>query len=318
MKELFIFNIEKQYNFKYIKNSYYIRKILKKLLLIIIFSIFFKYKNKQTRICLCTIGKNENLYAKEFLNHYKKLGFNHIYIYDNNNNKSESFFDFLREDIKEGFISIIDYIGYRGKYNNSQREAYYDCYKKNKRKYDWLSFFDFDEFLILKNQTIQEFLDDNIFKNCQIIKINWLYYTSNKELLYYEKKPLQIRFNKPENHNSANRHIKSIVRGNLKGNYWKNWLNPHSSSNNYLSCSSSGKIVDSNTAFIDPPDYKHAFLKHFGIKSFEEFCYKLKKGWPDSTNNMIWIMNLIKSNKNNFKKVEIVRKIFKNISYYFF
>ena len=250
------------------------------------------------------------------MNHYKNLGYNHIYIYDNNDNKSENFSSILKEEIKDGFISIIDYIGYRGKYNNPQKEAYYDCYDKNKRYYNWLSFFDFDEFLEIKNQTIQQYLNNKIFRNCQIIKINWLIYTSNKELLFFDKKLLKIRFNKPFFSNPANKHIKSIVRGNLKDNYWKNWMNPHSSSNNYISCSSSGKIIDSNSPFNEPPDYMYSYLKHFAKKSFEEFCYKLKRGWPDPTNNVKWINELIKNNINNLKKKKIIKKIFnlKNFS----
>ena len=299
-----------QYVIKHYSFYNYKFQIFKSIIIILFNIISLIIQDKKTRICLCTIGKKENLYAKEYVNHYKMLGYNHIYIYDNNNIKSENFSEILKEEIKDGFISIIDYIGYRGKYNNSQKEAYFDCYKKNKRYYDWLSFFDFDEFLELKNHSIQEFLNDNIFKRCQIIKINWLIYTSRKELLYYENIPLQIRFNNPDYTNLANKHIKSIIRGNLKDNYWKNWINPHSSSNNFTSCSSSGKIIDSNTPFIEPPDYKYAYLKHFGTKSFEEFCYKLKRGWPDSTNSMIWINNLIKNNINNLKKIEIIKKIF--------
>ena len=271
----------------------------------------FIRKEKKTKICLCVIGKNENIYAKEYINHYKQLGYNHIFIYDNNDINGERFEDILTEDIKNGFISIIDYIGYRGIYNNSQREAYYDCYKKNKRFYDWLSFFDFDEFLELNNnKTIQEFLNNKLYKNCQNIKINWLVYTSNKELLYYEQKPLQIRFNISVYNNIANKHIKSTIRGKTKGNFWKKWNTPHSSFNNFNSCSSSGRKVDSSSAFIEPPDYKYASLKHFGIKSFEEFCYKLKRGWPDTTDSMIWIKSIIKGYQNNIEKLNIIKKVF--------
>ena len=35
-------------------------------------------------IYLCAIGRRENLYAREFVEHYKKLGFDGIYILDNN------------------------------------------------------------------------------------------------------------------------------------------------------------------------------------------------------------------------------------------
>ena len=78
-------------------------------------------------------------------------------------------------------------------------------------------------------------------------------------------------------------HIKSTVRGGNNKNYWSKWTNPHSSLIKFRSCSSSGEFVNSQTPFIDPPDYKYAFIKHYYKKSFEEFCIKIKRGWPDLT-----------------------------------
>ena len=46
-------------------------------------------KKKKIKVCLCVIGKKENLYIKEFINHYREIGYNHIYIYDNNDINSE-------------------------------------------------------------------------------------------------------------------------------------------------------------------------------------------------------------------------------------
>ena len=235
------------------------------LFLIYIINSFINKKIKKLKVCLCSIGKKENLYVKEFINHYKKLGYNHIFIYDNNDIKSERFSDILMKEIESGFISIINYVGFKGKYNNSQIEAYYDCYKRNNRNYNWLSFYDFDEYLELKvqNLTIQEFLNNKRYQKCVNIKINWVKYQSNEELIYYENKPLQIRFNKSLLNHSSNKHIKSTVRGGLKKNYWSNSINPHTSLVNYKSCSSSGKSVDSKSPFVEPPDYKFAFIKHF-------------------------------------------------------
>mgnify|MGYP006873140192 CR=1 FL=1 len=36
--------------------------------------------NHNIKVCLCVIGKNENIYAKEYVSYYKQLGYNHIYI----------------------------------------------------------------------------------------------------------------------------------------------------------------------------------------------------------------------------------------------
>jgi len=314
------------------KNKKFIMKIKPKkykkycLLLIIYFLIEITYfiekqkKKKGISVCLCVIGKNENIYAKEYVNHYKKLGYNHIFVYDNNdkNKSSERFLNALKEEVQEGFVSIIDFFGYRGKSNNSQYESYYDCYEKNNRKYDWLSFFDFDEFLELKpqNQTIQQFLSNERYKKCHNIKINWLHYESEKENLYYENKSLFDRFKKPMYDNSRNRLIKSTIRGKLT-NYWRGWQNPHSSLNRYKACSSSGNFVDTVLPYIEPPDHKYAVLRHYFRKSFEEFCKKLKRGWPEHSDQFRAIVDLINENKNDEQKLNIIKKFF-NITNYGF
>jgi len=99
-----------------------------------------------------------------------------------------------------------------------------------------------DEFLELnkKYKTIQNFLNDKIFENCQNIKINWLVFKANNNL-YYINKPLRKRFN--ENDASESFSIKSTVRGNLPSNYWEGMTNPHTSLLNITSCSSSGNII---------------------------------------------------------------------------
>lgn len=141
------------------------------LLLIIIFllSSIYKLKDKQIKICLCVIGKKENLYAKEFVDHYKKLGYNKIFIYDNNDINDERFEDIIRDDINNGFVSIINFRGYKAP---QQIYSYQDCYRKNNLSYNWLSFFDFDEFLELrpKNIKIQKFLNKKGITIAKILK----------------------------------------------------------------------------------------------------------------------------------------------------
>ena len=156
-------------------------------LLFLILEIIYIYKTpikKITKICLCVIGKNENLYAREFVEHYKTIGYNNIFIYDNNDKNGEHFEEVIDDYIKNGFVKIINY---RERNFNStpQIDAYRDCYQRNYQLYDWLSFFDMDEFLEINNKynKIQSFLNDKIFKYCQNIKINWVFYKNNNSTM---------------------------------------------------------------------------------------------------------------------------------------
>ena len=234
------------------------------------------------KICLCTIGKKENLYAAEFVNHYKKIGYDKIFIYDNNDIGDEKFEDVLNEQISSNFVEIINYRGYRGKDQSPQKDAYVNCYEKNKNNFNWLSFFDFDEFLELKrNKNIKEYLNNKRFKKCSNIKINWLIY-SDSDLLFYKNISLQKRFTTPLYNNSANTVIKSTIRGNLKFNYWRNMINPHSSNNKIRTCDSMGNITDSINFYTSSFNSEFSYLKHYTTKTIEEYCNKIKKGKADS------------------------------------
>ena len=264
---------------------------------------------------MCVISKNENLYVREFVENYKKLGYNNIYIYDNNDKNGERFEEVINDYIQSGFVKIINF---RGQIDNPRQiEAYRDCYSKNYKIYNWISFYDMDEFLEIneKYKTIKDFLSDKIFEQCQNIKINWLM-AINDNILYFENKTLQQRIKTFRNDDPSNIHIKSTVKGNLSINYWEIAGNPHSSNLNITSCSSSGKIIASDSPFNQPPDFTNAKLKHYYYKSFEEFCIKLKRGKADATknindqNSLNAYNNIYLQNTNNVEKLKIIHKIF--------
>ena len=52
-----------------------------------IFLINIQKYTKFLKICICTLGKQENKYIKEFIEFYKEFGIDKIFIYDNNNIK---------------------------------------------------------------------------------------------------------------------------------------------------------------------------------------------------------------------------------------
>ena len=311
------------------KDNYKISHILKEnhkniiIVILVFLIILFYYKSyqKEVKICLCVLAKNENLYVREFVEHYQKLGYNNIYIYDNNDKNGENFEEVINDYIQNGFVKIIDFRE-RDKSSKPIFDAYKDCYSENKNLYDWLSFFDMDEFLELnkKYKKIQDFLNDKIFNKCQNIKINWLMYKNNNNI-YYENKPLQQRIKTFNNNDSANRHIKSTVKGNILINYWENSWNPHTSNLKIMSCSSSGKVVKFDSPFNYPPDYTNAILKHYYYKSFEEYCIKIKRGKADLVkNNSNEFVNskyyqLLNENKNNFEKLNILNKVFNSTTY---
>ena len=161
---------------------------------ILFLSIFLNKNGKLNKICLCAVEKEENKYIREFIEHYKNYDIDKIYIFDNNDKNGEKFEDVIDDYIKNGFVELIDYKGIK----NPQILSYNDCYKRYNKLYDWLIFFDIDEFIFLKDFTsFKSFLNDKRFDKCNRVQFNWIFFTDNN-LLYYEDKPVRERFTERE------------------------------------------------------------------------------------------------------------------------
>ena len=160
-------------------------------------------------LCLCTLGKKENLYAREFIEYYKLLGFDKIIIFDNNDLNDENFDDILKDYIQTKFVEIVDIRGLI----SVQIPVFNFCYKKYNKLFDWIAFFDFDEFLYINNlKNIKDYIYHKRFKKCQTILFNWLFY-DDKDLEYYDERKLLERFNRPKLKSSK---VKSMIRGGIE------------------------------------------------------------------------------------------------------
>ena len=277
-----------KYQSKSFNNNNLIKKITFIFILIILFIILRKRNKKpqksKIKVAMCAIARKENRYIKYFIEFYKKIGYNHIYLYDNNDPEDESVDDVqvVKDGIKEGYITLINYkdIPYHPNML-SQMKAYYSCYENYNLEYDWISFFDIDEFLILqpKGITIQEFLDNPIYNDCDNIKFSWKVFTDNNQLEYQEGSPID-RFPIETKFKYENRHVKSIARGGLNYTNYKRTNNPHCIWSDIKSCTSSGKPIDSSP-YIMPPDTKTSWLNHYVTKSVREFFEKKYKSKID-------------------------------------
>ena len=246
------------------------------------------------------------------------MGYNHIYLYDNNDINGERFEDAIQAQITSGYVTLLNFRGYRGHRDDAQMDAYYDCYKRYNSKCNWISFFDIDEFLFINpvnntNLTIQELLDQPKYNDCENVKINWKSY-SDSGLLYYENKPITERFTQFSKFRYEFGNVKSTIRTNLS-RHLKKTYSPHSVYRNVKGCLSSGrrKQID---FFMLPADYKGAYIKHYVTKTISEFCNKIKRGNAEKS---IPLDNkklrerfhyFFMTNKKTQEKVDIFNRVF--------
>ena len=233
---------------------------------------------KNLKICLCTVGKKENLYAREYVEHYKNKGVDKIFIYDNNNSQDEKFETVLYDYIDSGLVEIINFSNI---IVSPQIKAYNDCLKKNYKKFDYLIFYDMDEFIFLRNfQNIKEFLSQKVFDKCSRIQLNWYFHTDNN-LLYYDNRTLLKRFPEKEKR-WKNRKIggKEGIKSIIKGNIDIRILDVHILNSKLISCDGFGNIMDNsfNSFYSNNSDHYYNYIDHYYTKSTEEFVNKLMRG----------------------------------------
>jgi len=242
-------------------------KIVGLLPILFIIKLNYNINNKDIKVCVCTLGRQENLYIREFVNHYENYGVNKIFLYDNNKKDGEKFEDVIGDYIKKGFVELLDWRGI----DQPIFPIMNDCYNKNKNKYDWLIFYEIDEFINLYKYTnVKDFLKQKKFKNCKVILLNIINHSDNDQL-YYENKTLSERFPAIVPLEKSQISVKSILRGNIS-NLTITWM--HHINDGLPKCNGFGHPND----FIHGNDFKYNVIDHYYSKSTEEFIQKIMRG----------------------------------------
>lgn len=270
-------------------------------------------KSQLNGIALCCIGRRENRYAREFVEHYKSLGFDKVFICDNNRDGEERFEDVLFDFIREGFVEILDYRNRAG----VQRESYNDVYRIYGKRYKWIAFFDFDEYLTITSRiSIQELV--HIYEGFDCVLFNWQNYGDNG-LLRDDGRKLSERFTEPlpfdhlaqYSSHRDNDHCKCMLRGGMNDIGFVS--TPHLPDSHHLKCCNSLGQSCRQSAFVRY-DYSCAYLKHYLTKTIEE--WSLNK-WQKGTGNKEsiedfkskYVGRFFAYNEWNQEKEDIMRKL---------
>ena len=228
------------------------------------------------KVLLCCILKMENRYLEEWLRHYVSLGVDKIVIFDNNDTQgkyAENIFDIdYVKDCKDN--NIIDVYPIPEE-KQAQTRSYNKCYEIYGDKYDWLMFFDIDEFLMLeKAKNIKDFLSDTRFNQYEMIHVNWKVYDDNDLVTVINNDYSVVkRFTRPcQTRRDVHCELKTIVRGGMRDVRFVK--NPHTCDNRIFSCCNVlGEQVDSKAAKTIRVIHKEAWLNHYICKTMEEYCH---------------------------------------------
>lgn len=252
------------------------------------------------KTAVCAMGRMENRYAVEFVKHYKKLGFDKIFIYDNNRPGEEKFEDVLSKFVKDGFVEIIPW----PYYGQTHGDAFNDCYNRHNREYQWIGFFDFDEFLQLpKGKKIRSVMAE--YDQADVVMVNFKVMTDGG-LVTDDGRDCAKRFKIPVPEDTKrtrgdviNDYVKSLVRGGIHGIQFHNPHCPLLPTN--LKCYNTKNELSRQYPLIPVTD-SPIRLVHYMTKTIEEYVKhksvrlfangeQFDKDWLKNSIADFWIMN---------------------------
>ena len=212
-------------------------------------------------VAICAIGRRENRYAREWVEHYLKMGVSRLFIYDNGFGDDERLSDVI------GDIDRVDITDWRDR-PNGQNAAYNDCCARHGNDYAWIGFFDFDEYLRIGNRrSLPNLL--NLYKAADCVLVNWRIIRDDGTVMDPET---CVKYDFPEDD-----HIKSFVRGGIQGLRWGK--TPHVPSAPEMRCvNNRGEIVEQKP--FAPYDFGMMALDHHHTRTAAEFLEKLRRGFP--------------------------------------
>jgi predicted O-methyltransferase YrrM len=222
---------------------------------------------KSSIVC---IAKLESNYIVDFVKYHLSIGFDKIYIYDNED--TPTYKELLHNYSKD--IIVIHLPGN----NYSKAVQYYalDHFQKNYlSESTHVAHIDIDEYIVLKQHScISDFINEYFVGDCSAIGINWRHFGSNGLIIPELNIPVTERFTMCEL--KGNRHIKTLYAVDQFVKY----SDPHSVIlREGKTKSTNGKII--NGPFNDSIDFSVIQLNHYKCKTLQEFKYIRSRGRAD-------------------------------------
>lgn len=206
------------------------------------------------KVAICVVAKGEDHYLEEWLDYNHKLGFDHIFLFQND----------WRTDVERPFLTkaICD--------GPSIQTPLYSKILQDNTEYDWLAFIDCDEFIVLKKHNNIKELIEEYKDRTDVIGLNWFMYGNlgiekrqgNSLIKMFTKRSSQI-----------NQHIKVIVNKNVNSAM----MYPH--------CTYKESMDTNGNKFLGPFNPNGptdvAYINHYYGKTKEDWMLRCERGRAD-------------------------------------
>lgn len=245
------------------------------------------YISKMNEIVVLGIAKQELHYIYDWVKYHLHVGFDRIYLIDNNDESGERYDEVLKSFIEKDQVKIIDARGKKFIQNQYYNALYYAL------PFKWISIIDIDEYIWF-NETgkycdIKTFLNDICKDNDRFgIMLQWHCYApsgedhpSDKHIWEANNKPLNFNARKDARCEYINDWCKSIYKSSypIECNEHFAWQyslnNPNSNIVKMVNCDDNG-ILKSQLIYISEDEFKNqsVYIKHFLLRNIDDFFHR--------------------------------------------
>ena len=238
------------------------------------------------------VVRNENRYLIEWIRYHLGIGFDHVFVCDNNFEGEEDVLTFLDSQLDSDTRSKVTVFDHRNDHRAYRQMFFYTQHIwQHKDEYTWIACIDTDEFITLADgsgfSNVNDFLSQEMFANAGQILLNWKVYGDSDLVVpdftkgVLERFTVPVEFFNEDLNKNQNWHVKAIINCHLLKQPPR-FPCPH--------CAYSLNAVAPNgvpcaTAPKHKPDFTVAYIRHYFTKTIVEFLdRKLPGGRADTEN----------------------------------
>lgn len=254
------------------------------------------------KVAIIAIAKNEQLYIQEWIDYHLNLGFDKIIIADNDD-----------ELILSGFTSDKVIIEDYTKVIRVQPKAYTELFNKYRDYYDWIAFFDIDEFLVLDGyQDVKQFLSGF---NTDEVRLNTKHFTDNDELDVIDGNyNVFERFRTEANVFDLDRYFKTFVNTKITTD---RYIFGHGIYDKRLNAVNAlNQSIKADSMKSEEPIFKNAWFNHYRTKTIGEYIrQKCFRGGANNNPKRYndWKKYFFQTNEMSEEKINYANNLINNI-----
>jgi glycosyltransferase involved in cell wall biosynthesis len=235
---------------------------------------------------VCVIVRNESKYILEWIAHHLVIGFDAVIVLDNESTDRTA--EILRSAASRSG-NALRYIFWPNRGATTQNDGYHTVCDIYRDEFDWIAFFDADEFLVpVRDRSVRDWLKAHT--EAAAIGVNWLFFGSGGHVenpgglvLEAFQRRGALNFTVDDAGHMPNLSIKSIVRPKRV----LGCRNPHAFHVDGIYVDTQGRPLEveaiNGAATLTMPAGAEWRLHHYFVRSRVQWAEKVARGYRDHT-----------------------------------